>query len=190
MRPSIVVGDRQSGWTFAFNVLYWPLRAFARGMLESVPAVSSAPVDVVSVDYVADAIDELWRERRRRDSARPARSPDQPVRRRARLARSPSSPAVTSAAEPKVLPPDEFKIDPDSREGQALEGSKAYFPYFSIRAVFGLGRHAGPARARRDSRLAAGRLPRATARLRDAQPLGQAPDHARRRRRALISRPY
>ena len=29
MRPSIVVGDRNSGWTYAFNVLYWPLRAFA-----------------------------------------------------------------------------------------------------------------------------------------------------------------
>ena len=30
LRPSIVVGDRRSGWTSAFNVLYWPLRAFAR----------------------------------------------------------------------------------------------------------------------------------------------------------------
>jgi nucleoside-diphosphate-sugar epimerase len=30
IRPSIVVGDRRSGWTAAFNVLYWPLRAFAR----------------------------------------------------------------------------------------------------------------------------------------------------------------
>jgi hypothetical protein len=37
---------------------------------------------------------------------------------------------------PKVLPPDEFEIDPDSRQGQALEGSRVYFPYFSIKAVF------------------------------------------------------
>jgi nucleoside-diphosphate-sugar epimerase len=37
-------------------VLYWPLRAFARGLLRSVPALPSSPVDVVSVDYVADAI--------------------------------------------------------------------------------------------------------------------------------------
>jgi thioester reductase-like protein len=59
LRPSIVVGDRRSGWTAAFNVLYWPLRAFARGLLKVVPAVPSAPVDVVSVDYVADAIHEL-----------------------------------------------------------------------------------------------------------------------------------
>ena len=29
VRPSIVVGDSRTGWTPAFNVLYWPLRAFA-----------------------------------------------------------------------------------------------------------------------------------------------------------------
>ncbi len=59
LRPSIVVGDRRSGWTAAFNVLYWPLRAFARGLFKAVPGIPSAPVDVVSVDYVADAIHEL-----------------------------------------------------------------------------------------------------------------------------------
>ena len=59
LRPSIVVGDRNSGWTSAFNVLYWPLRAFARGLYPAVPAVRSSPVDVVSIDYVADAIYEL-----------------------------------------------------------------------------------------------------------------------------------
>src|SRR5205085_9173760 len=39
IRPSIVVGDRRSGWTAAFNVLYWPLRAFARGLFTEVPGV-------------------------------------------------------------------------------------------------------------------------------------------------------
>ena len=53
MRPSIVVGDRRSGWTAAFNVLYWPLRAFARGLFTAVPGVPTAPVDVVSIDYVS-----------------------------------------------------------------------------------------------------------------------------------------
>jgi thioester reductase-like protein len=56
LRPSIVVGDRRTGWTSAFNVLYWPLRAFSRGLWDVVPAIASSPVDVVSVDYVADAI--------------------------------------------------------------------------------------------------------------------------------------
>lgn len=31
LRPSIVVGERGSGWTTSFNVIYWPLRAFAHG---------------------------------------------------------------------------------------------------------------------------------------------------------------
>ena len=56
VRPSIVVGDRHSGWTSSFNVLYWPLRALAGGSYPVLPARRRAPVDVVSVDYVADAI--------------------------------------------------------------------------------------------------------------------------------------
>jgi long-chain acyl-CoA synthetase len=56
VRPSIVVGDSRTGFTPAFNVLYWPLRAFSKGAYPVLPARRSAPVDVVPVDYVADAI--------------------------------------------------------------------------------------------------------------------------------------
>ncbi len=59
LRPSIIVGDSRSGWTASFNVLYWPLRALARGAYPVLPARVDAPVDVVSVDYVADAIFKL-----------------------------------------------------------------------------------------------------------------------------------
>jgi long-chain acyl-CoA synthetase len=55
LRPSIVVGERESGWTVSFNGLYWPLRAFARGAFAAIPARREAPVDIVPVDYVADA---------------------------------------------------------------------------------------------------------------------------------------
>lgn len=58
-RPSIVVGDSRTGWTPAFNVLYWPLRALARGLLPTVPADPRGIVDVVPIDYVADAISFL-----------------------------------------------------------------------------------------------------------------------------------
>jgi long-chain acyl-CoA synthetase len=58
-RPSIVVGESDSGWTPAFNVLYWPLRAFARGLFDQVPARLDAHIDVVPVDYVADGIVHL-----------------------------------------------------------------------------------------------------------------------------------
>lgn len=59
-RPSIVVGEQRSGWTPAFNVIYMPLRAFAHGAHPVIPARRSAPVDVVPVDFVADAIFELF----------------------------------------------------------------------------------------------------------------------------------
>ena len=58
-RPSIVMGEAESGWTPAFNVLYWPLRAFARGLFDTVPAKLDAHVDVVPVDYVAEALVHL-----------------------------------------------------------------------------------------------------------------------------------
>jgi nucleoside-diphosphate-sugar epimerase len=63
LRPSIVVGESRTGWTSSFNVLYWPLRAFARGLLDTVPARPDGRVDVVPVDYVADAIAHVARER-------------------------------------------------------------------------------------------------------------------------------
>jgi thioester reductase-like protein len=56
VRPSIVVGERTTGWTRSFNVLYSPLKMFARGRLPVIPALADAPVDVVPVDYVADTI--------------------------------------------------------------------------------------------------------------------------------------
>jgi thioester reductase-like protein len=61
VRPSIVVGDSITGWTSAFNVIYWPLQAFARGLFPTVPADPEAPADIVPVDVVADSLLELVR---------------------------------------------------------------------------------------------------------------------------------
>jgi thioester reductase-like protein len=58
-RPSIVMGESDSGWTPAFNVLYWPLRAFSRGLFDEIPSLPSAHVDIVPVDYVADGLVRL-----------------------------------------------------------------------------------------------------------------------------------
>jgi thioester reductase-like protein len=61
VRPSIVVGDSRTGWTPAFNVIYWPLQAFARGLFPVVPADPEGRIDIVPVDTVADALLELVR---------------------------------------------------------------------------------------------------------------------------------
>jgi thioester reductase-like protein len=63
VRPSIVVGESDTGWTPAFNVLYWPLQAFARGLIKTIPARPDGRVDVVPVDYVADAVVHVLRDR-------------------------------------------------------------------------------------------------------------------------------
>jgi thioester reductase-like protein len=136
LRPSIVVGDRRSGWTAAFNVLYWPLRAFARGLFTTVPAIPSAPVDVVSVDYVADAIYALCGECGEAGQTY-------------NLTAGPNASTIGEIASiasryfgrppPKVLAPSEFAMlerDASASHRSALDGSRAYFPYFAIRTVF------------------------------------------------------
>src|ERR1019366_4703391 len=136
LRPSIVVGDRRTGWTAAFNVLYWPLRAFARGLFAAVPAIPAAPVDVVSIDYVADAIYSLCEN-------------SGEVGQTYNLTAGPHASTIGEIANiasryfrrpvPKVLPPAEFAAlerDSSALQRSALEGSRAYFPYFSIGTVF------------------------------------------------------
>jgi len=59
VRPSIVAGESQGGWTSAFNVIYWPLQAFARGLLSEVPADPEGIIDLVPVDYVAEVIERV-----------------------------------------------------------------------------------------------------------------------------------
>jgi thioester reductase-like protein len=59
VRPSIVVGEADSGWTSAFNVIYWPLQAFARGLFRDIPADPDGVVDLVPVDHVARLLDAV-----------------------------------------------------------------------------------------------------------------------------------
>jgi thioester reductase-like protein len=55
-RPSIVVGDSRTGKTGAWKVLYWPLKVIARGFLPVIPYDPECRLDIVPVDFVADAI--------------------------------------------------------------------------------------------------------------------------------------
>ena len=133
LRPSIVVGDRQSGWTSAFNVLYWPLRALARGVFAAVPATASSPVDVVSIDYVADAIHELCER---------AGEPGQTYHLTAGSNASTMGEIVTFASGyfhrpgPELVPPAEFASVAGGVARSALEEGSVYFPYFSAAATF------------------------------------------------------
>ncbi|MBV9817111.1 MAG: SDR family oxidoreductase [Solirubrobacterales bacterium] len=134
LRPSIVVGHRTNGWTAAFNVLYWPLRAIAQGLLTAIPAYPTSPLDVVSIDYVADAVYALC------DSAGRA----------GRTYHLTAGPHVATIGEiagqaaryfrrpvPEAIPPAEFAAQPaEGAEASARRAGAAYYPYLSLRAVF------------------------------------------------------
>lgn len=55
-RPSIIVGNSQTGATTSFQGAYKPLRLYVKKLIVCVPADKDTPVDLVPVDYVADAI--------------------------------------------------------------------------------------------------------------------------------------
>jgi long-chain acyl-CoA synthetase len=136
LRPSIIVGDSRSGWTAAFNVLYWPLRAFARGLYPAVPAIPSALVDVVSIDYVADAIYALCQS-------------DAGIGATYHLTAGSRASSVGELLElasryfgrppPRVLAPDDFAEYAKTITGvqrSALGQSAVYFPYFAVSTEF------------------------------------------------------
>lgn len=137
VRPSIVVGERGTGWTASFNVVYGPLRAFASGTYPVIPGRRNAVLDVVTVDHVADAIlalaaspaaaggifhvvageqattlGELAGLAARRFGRRPPRLVPPRVYR--------------SALHPLIL----RRADPSTR--RRLARSEVYFPYFSL----------------------------------------------------------
>lgn len=55
-RPSIVVGDSNHGYTPHFKVLYWPLLLLSKNLLPFFACNPGAHLDVVPVDFVADAL--------------------------------------------------------------------------------------------------------------------------------------
>lgn len=55
-RPSIVVGDSETGRTTNWNVVYYPMRLMADGKLPYVSSIGAALCDCVPVDWVAEAM--------------------------------------------------------------------------------------------------------------------------------------
>jgi thioester reductase-like protein len=141
-RPSIIVGERPTGWTAAFNVLYTPLRAFARGSLPALPGRSSSPVDVVPVDYVADGIFELSKQRVTEEAetfhlvaGRQATTVGRLVELSARYFGRRPPLLIAPAVYRRVLHPLLLRRGEERRRG-ALRRSEVFFPYFSMRVRY------------------------------------------------------
>jgi thioester reductase-like protein len=137
LRPSIVVGERASGWTMSFNGLYWPLRAFARGAYAVLPARRDAPVDIVPVDYVADASFALAQMREAEGATfnLTAGAHASTVGELVELATAffgrPAPPLVDPWVYRRVVQPLLSSIVHDERLKRALARSKVFFPYFA-----------------------------------------------------------
>ena len=141
-RPSIVVGEEASGWTASFNVLYAPLKAFARGALRVLPARRSAPVDVVPVDYVADAIFaiangpiEASPETFHLVAGDEATTVGRLASLGARHFDRPTPRVVSPGVYRRFLHPVLMRVLPD-RSRRALARSEVFFPYFTMRVAF------------------------------------------------------
>jgi thioester reductase-like protein len=142
LRPSIVVGDSRTGRTSSFNVLYAPLKAFARGAIPAIPARRSSPVDIVPVDYVADRTVELAEDGPDGTFHLVAGRNATTVGRLLELAS-----AQLGRKPPAVLPPAAYRrlLHPWLRRKYAgLRRMEIYFPYFAMRVRFD-DRRLGPA---------------------------------------------
>jgi long-chain acyl-CoA synthetase len=141
VRPSIVVGESTTGWTASFNVLYGPLRAFTAGAYPLLPARRKSPVDVVPVDYVADAVAALAQhpEAARATFHLTAGERASSVGEIMRLTTE-----LFDRAAPRTVPPRTYRrllhplvlrrSAPATR--RLLERSEIYFPYFAMRLRF------------------------------------------------------
>jgi thioester reductase-like protein len=134
LRPSIVVGDSATGRTSSFNVLYGPLKAYARGLVRAIPGRRSSPVDIVPVDYVADRTHELatsgpdgtFHLVAGRNATTVGRLLDM-------------SSEELGLSKPAVLPPTLYRrwVHPWlRRKYPALRRMEVYFPYFEMKVRF------------------------------------------------------
>jgi nucleoside-diphosphate-sugar epimerase len=142
LRPSIIVGERDSGWTASFNVLYWPLRAFSRGSYAALPARRDAPVDVVPVDYVADATFVLSQAPAAEDATfhLTAGAHVSTVGELVELATAFFGRQPPRLIEPslylRLMHPLLVRGARDERSRRALRRSEIFFPYFAMRVAY------------------------------------------------------
>lgn len=58
-RPGMIVGNSKTGYIKTFNTLYVPLRLYLSGKQRIIPIKPSEKVNLIPVDYVADAVTSL-----------------------------------------------------------------------------------------------------------------------------------
>lgn len=137
-RPSIVVGERDTGWTTSFNVLYGPYRSYAKGQYTVLPGRLDGIVDVVPVDYVADGIWALLRDPAPAGistymlTAGELAPTLREIRETAVDYFAKGTPAIIHPTAFRVLAAPALGLLGGSKARTVLARSKPYFPYFEV----------------------------------------------------------
>jgi long-chain acyl-CoA synthetase len=124
LRPSVIVGDSVTGWTPSFNVVYWPLQAFARGLFPAVPGEAGAHLDIVPVDVVADSLLALLRGPTRSGVFHAVAGDDAPT----------NATLATMAADAFDTAPPRFVGPGEDPTAETRAGP--FLPYFRVRCIF------------------------------------------------------
>jgi len=138
IRPSIVVGDSQTGKTNSFNVIYPPLKAYAQGKMTVAPGRLDAVVDVVPVDYIVEGMLALLEAEPGRThilAAGPkAGTLEEVMHLGAERFEQPLGHVVSRAELDDILTtlPDEMR----EKAQLALQRSEAMLPYFDVRTRY------------------------------------------------------
>ncbi len=133
-RPSMVVGDTQTGWTREFNVIYPLIRILSRGYISHFPAdpngfVHLAPINFV-VEAILDCLEKEWTCGKTFNLTSPA-----PVTVAELFACKKFF--QSEQQQPKLFPPETFNWQKCSaRETELLESVSFCLPYFNSRHLF------------------------------------------------------
>ena len=141
-RPSVVVGHSRTGITQSFNVMYWPLKVFARRLVLCIPADREGLVDIVPIDFVTNSIEWV------RNHTQPegkcyhiAAGPNKAVtvgtmvEKTAKFFGVWTPPYVSPQTFHKILSPI-FKIILRGPYKRVYDIGTQYIPYLSYRAIF------------------------------------------------------
>jgi len=135
-RPGMIAGDSRTGEITTFNTFYLPLRLYLTGKLRVLPASPALRVNIVPVDYVADAVARLTFDPRAQGVTFHLTAPHSTLPTAAELIA-----AVREWARERLgvrLPPPLFLPLPRwlLRAGQGLRGIAALAPYFQEQRQF------------------------------------------------------
>ncbi len=141
LRPSIIVGDSETGYTASFHGIYWPLRILAGGKLWIIPADRQGRLDLVPVNYVVQAMAALRKLDASIGQTIHLTAGDKAIKMGHFLQ---ASAQFFQVRTPFTLPPRFFQIAPEAlldkilgtRLSRKYRQGKIYYPYLAHHARF------------------------------------------------------